>query len=96
MAKTDISKDELLKLITSSEAKLEKDITDVWENIKVEPEIWKLEDNEFWIVAIMDAEVIWYNHKSKGFNVSAFKNSGIIDEYWEEECDLNDLLWHLF
>ena len=48
----------------------------------------------FWVVAVMDDRVLWYNDIEDGFNVSRFTNWGTIPstEYW---CNQDELRWAL-
>ena len=66
-----------------------------WKSIKVEPEKWseKVNGNEgggFWIVAIYDGKVIWYNDIEDGFNISKFEKFGEIKEYG---CEQDEISW---
>jgi len=48
----------------------------------------------FWVVAVMDDRVLWYNDIEEGFNVSRFATAGTIPstEYW---CNQDELRWAL-
>jgi hypothetical protein len=48
----------------------------------------------FWVVAVMDARVLWFNDIEDGFNVSRFTSWGVIasTEYW---CNQDELRWAL-
>lgn len=91
-----MDKTSLKEVIISSEKSMDLNLKEIWESIKIEPELWTGSTGSFWIVAILEDEIIWYNHNVKGFNISKFNNQGEITEYWEETTSLSDLLWHLF
>lgn len=63
----------------------------LWESIKIIPEKWQLDDytpddDGYWVVAVKDNFVIWYNNNEAGFNVSAFKEQGQIQTYgWQQD-----------
>jgi hypothetical protein len=48
----------------------------------------------FWVVAVIDDRVLWYNDIEEGFNVSCFTTRGTIPstEYW---CNQDKLRWAL-
>jgi hypothetical protein len=48
----------------------------------------------FWVVAVMEDRVLWYNDIEDGFNVSRFAIAGTIPstEYW---CNQDELRWAL-
>lgn len=53
------------------------------------PEKWDLHPwgdpgGGFWVVALHEDRVLWYNDIEDGFNVSAFEREGLIsrDQYW--------------
>lgn len=96
-----ITIEELNHLIIDSEKKMDSDQKSTWDEIKIEPVKW-IEDTKgnalggFWVVAILQFEVIWFNDITKGFNISTYSEPGEIYEYWSEDTALPDLLWHLF
>jgi len=55
---------------------------------------WGNAGGGFWVVAIRDGRVLWYNDIEHGFNVSRFVTTGIIpdSEYW---CNQDELRWAL-
>lgn len=88
---------DLQKMILDSEEKLSEELKEIWDSIKITPERWNEKTHgEFWVVAVHNNEVIWYNHIEEGFNMSEFNIEGEIGEYWAEQTDLHDLLWHLY
>lgn len=87
----------LQNMIKNSEDQLSSELKEIWNSIKITPVKWSEKSHgEFWVVAVHNSEVIWYNHIEKGFNMSEFKKEGEIGEYWGEQTDLHDLLWHLY
>jgi len=92
--------DEIKDLLLRVEVELPQEIKEIWDDIKIEPEMWsqvsQIEKNGFWVVGQIEKEVIWYNHLISGFNISKFRKEGQIEEYWDEGYDLPQLLWHLF
>lgn len=89
--------DELNQMISDSEKKLSDELKEIWETIKVAPVKWAEKTHgSFWVVAIHNSEVIWYNDIEEGFNMSEFSIEREIGEYWAEQTDLHDLLWHLY
>ena len=48
----------------------------------------------FWVIAVMEDRVLWYNDIEDGFNVSRFVTLGTIPstEYW---CNQDELRWAL-
>ncbi len=65
----------------------------LWHKIALKPEKWIENENGdlgggFWIVAIVENKVIWYNDIEDGFNISKYSNYGEIDEYWANDDEL--------
>jgi hypothetical protein len=65
----------------------------LWRAIEIEPEKWVQHPygdpgGGFWVIALMGREVIWYNDIEDGFNRSAYRKFGVIDEYW---CNQDEL-----
>ncbi|MEJ7643756.1 MAG: hypothetical protein WKF87_04125 [Chryseolinea sp.] len=48
------------------------------------------EGNGFWVVGLIGRKVIYYNDIEDGFNISDYKNYGVIDEY---VCNQDKLIW---
>lgn len=48
----------------------------------------------FWVVAVRDDRVLWYNDIEDGFNVSRFTETGTIPST-EYSCNQDDLAWAL-
>ena len=84
---------ELQKEITKSINDLNDETFGFWQSIKIAPEKWieKEFGNEgggFWVVAIYNNYVIWYNDIEEGFNISEFNQKGHILEYNAEQDEL--------
>jgi len=67
----------------------------LWRHIRCEPTKWSCPTwgevgRGFWVVATLGQSVIWFNDIEDGFNLSAFTNAGVIDEYW---CNQDELQW---
>ncbi|MEQ8546266.1 MAG: hypothetical protein RIC03_00055 [Cyclobacteriaceae bacterium] len=65
----------------------------IWNQISVQPKKWiEVEYGNngggFWVVAIDQDEVVWYNDIEEGFNLSTFAKYGYIDEYGAEQDEL--------
>lgn len=86
------SKKELMLEIYLSEQNMDEEIELFWNKIKISPEIWKctdvIEDN-FWVVALHQNYVIWYNDIEESFSLSRFKNKGQILEYTVSKNELS-------
>ncbi|MEO0470867.1 MAG: hypothetical protein AAF206_14665 [Bacteroidota bacterium] len=90
---TPISLAELQELIHDGLSKMSLKNLQIWKQISITPEKWQeetlgQEGGGFWVVAIDEDEVIWYNDFEEGFNLSAFSIHGTIDEYWANEDEL--------
>lgn len=65
----------------------------LWEAIQIEPEKWQQEPygdagKGFWVVALIERTVIWYNDIEEGFNRSHYLAYGQIGDYW---CNQDEL-----
>jgi hypothetical protein len=92
-----ILESELLEELNNSFNRMNDKQKKLWDIIKISPEKWRQEPygnegNGFWVIAIFDNTVIWYNDIEEGFNQSAYSKYGQIDEYG---CDQNQLEWVL-
>jgi hypothetical protein len=90
-----IEKDEIFEKINNSWKRMSIQQRKLWRVIKCYPEKWKLNPwgkpgKGFWVVAIIDFTVVWYNDIEEGFNRSKFTKNGVIDEYW---CNQDELEW---
>lgn len=73
------------------------DVQEAWLRIRIEPEKWRCSPwgdagGGFWVVALQDDSVVWYNDIEDGFNVSKFTTRGVIDEYLCNQDSLNVVL----
>lgn len=78
------------KAITLNELQLEiekglkqmsQDQLSLWSQISIKPQKWSeheygSEGGGFWVVAINQNDVIWYNDIEEGFNISTFSTYG--------------------
>ncbi len=85
-------KKDLMLEIYFSEQNMEDKTLLFWNQIKISPEIWKCDDvieDNFWVVALCENYLIWYNDIEEGFNISKFKIKGEIVEYNASKNELN-------
>ncbi|MDD1609339.1 MAG: hypothetical protein LUO95_01670 [Methylococcaceae bacterium] len=92
-----ISELEILDNIILAEARMNIEQQRFWNTIKINPKKWQQttygdgdEGNGFWAVAVIEQFVIWFNDIEDGFNVSTYKQYGVIEEYW---CNQDKLEW---
>ena len=95
-----ISKAKLLEMAASEESFLEASLRTFWDRVRIEPVKWSLPPwgdygGGFWVVAISQQHVLWYNDIEGGFNVSRFDAAGRINDYWCNQDDLGLALRHL-
>jgi len=88
-----ISLDELNIEIQKGVQNMTKISCSTWNKISIKPEKWSeknygLEGNGFWVVAVLNEKIIWYNDIEEGFNISSFSKYGVIDEYRAEQDEL--------
>ncbi len=72
----------------------------LWHYIKIDPEKWQETEygnkgGGFWAVGIFGRQVLWYNDIEEGFNVSSYRNYGVIGNYTCEQNELNTVLYRL-
>ncbi|MBU1239028.1 hypothetical protein KKF84_13275 [Myxococcota bacterium] len=72
----------------------------LWNTIRVPVQKWQLSPwgdlgGGFWVVAILGQTVVWYNDIEEGFNRSLYSNTGVIDEYWCNQDELQRTVGHL-
>lgn len=78
-----ISRESLDELVVEGLAKATADERAVFSRAAVTPTKWQLSPwgdlgGGFWVVALMEDRVLWYNDIEDGFNVSQFVASGTI------------------
>lgn len=94
---TPISLSELDEWISRGELRLESELLNFWNLIKITPQKWQEKEygNEgggFWAVAIFGSTVIYYNDIEDGFNMSPYETYGQINEYTCEQAELDWLI----
>ena len=85
-------KKDLLQEIFLAEFNLDHETLILWNKIKISPEIWSCKDvieENFWVVAKTNNQIIWYNDIEEGFNVSKYLDEYIILEYCASQQELN-------
>ena len=94
-----ISGEALLELIAKDLAEATAEERSLFSGAALSPAKWQLSPwgdlgGGFWVVALMDDRVLWYNDIEDGFNVSRFVTHGTIPtvEYW---CNQDELRWAL-
>ena len=94
-----ISQDSLDKLIADQMTQATAEESALFARGAVTPVKWQLSPwgdlgGGFWVVAVMEDRVLWYNDIEDGFNVSRFVTLGTIPstEYW---CNQDELRWAL-
>lgn len=90
-----IKLNELEECILRGELKLEGEFLNFWNLIKIAPQKWQekeygAEGGGFWVVAIFETKVIYYNDIEDGFNISEYETYGLIKEY---SCNQSELDW---
>lgn len=75
------------------------DVRALYQQIVRRPIKWQLHPwgdsaGGFWVVGVLDSQVVWFNDIEEGFNVSSFEQEGVIptDQYW---CNQDELHWCL-
>lgn len=95
-----ISSEELTANINAALAEMSLEELALWHYIKIGPEKWQETEygNEcggFWAVGIFGRHLIWYNDIEEGFNISSYRNYGVIEKYACEQDELNTVLYRL-
>lgn len=88
-----ISELELWDYINNAEIRMNIEQQRLWEVIRIDPQKWQEKQygtlgGGFWVVAIIGQSVIWFNDIEDGFNISQYKQYGVISEYWCNEDEL--------
>jgi hypothetical protein len=89
MAWKPITRDELRVIVDRDLSHCSDEERAYFAAVAIEPEKWKQspwghECDGFWVVAVDQDRVLWFNDYEEGFNVSRFIDRGTIpaDEYW--------------
>ena len=92
---TALKKGDLMMEIFLAEQNLDQDSSAFWEQIKINPIIWRCKDvieDNFWVVAKYKNYIIWYNDIEEGFNISTFKTEDEILRYSASKDELNQAI----
>ncbi len=92
--------DELRERIVASEEEMSLAELRLWELVRVVPEKWALppwgdEGGGFWVVGKIGGQVVWYNDIEEGFNISRYRERGVIGAYWCNQGSLQPVMWNL-
>ena len=94
---TPITLTELNKHIATDLADFSDEDRAYFDTVAVDPHKWRQspygdEGGGFWVIAVDQDRVLWYNDIEGGFNVSRFTARGTIpdDEYW---CNQDRIQW---
>jgi hypothetical protein len=94
-----ISEADLKALVARDLARASSEQEQFFGKVAVPPTKWVLSPwgdlgGGFWVVALLEDRVLWYNDIEDGFNVSRFATLGTIPdgEYW---CNQDELRWAL-
>lgn len=95
-----ISESSLWDLINEAEQRMSVSQGRLWEAIRVQPMKWQQPSygkagGGFWVVAVVGEMVIWYNDIEDGFNLSLYRVSGTIREYWCNQDRLEQTVQHV-
>ena len=97
---TPISLSELWDHVIEGEQKMDIDRSRLWNLIRIDFEKWQLHPwgdlgEGFWVVGIIGKQVLWYNDIEEGFNWSRYDKQGQIIDYFCNQIDLNNAMFHL-
>ncbi|OBY58835.1 hypothetical protein [Pseudomonas sp. AU12215] len=89
-----LSEFELWNLINEAESTMRPSLYRLWEAIQIAPEKWQQvpygqRSGGFWVVAVIGQQVLWYNDIERGFNISVYRQFGVIEEYF---CNQDSLV----
>ena len=93
-----ISKNEIEEMINTAETKMNSGAFRIWKLVRLaQPEKWELhpwgdEGGGFWVVAVAGTTCLYYNDIEDGFNSSSFTKWGIIDQYFCNQVELQDII----
>jgi hypothetical protein len=102
MAWRPITLEDLRGRIRSGLSHADDELRSFYERVACEPTKWRQHPwgdpgGGFWIVAVHEDRVLWFNDIEEGFNVSRFEAAGRIpgDEYWCNQDELHRALRNL-
>lgn len=95
-----ISRAELDALIEQGLREADDDVLSAWASMRITPEKWTCspwgdDGGGFWVIAIRDAVVTWYNDIEEGFNESPLIKRGVISNYYCNQDDFSQYLQRL-
>lgn len=83
----------LWELINSGGERMTQAQRGMWEAIRVSPALWALPGyGPFWVVGLIGARVVYYNHIEDGFNASGWSTFGTIDHYQSLQGTLDEAI----
>jgi hypothetical protein len=93
MAWTPLSEAKLWDEINAAEARMSLPQRRLWRAMRITPEKWKQHPygdagGGFWVVGIIGRIAIWFNDIEDGFNLSNYREYGVIHEYF---CNQDEL-----
>jgi hypothetical protein len=86
---------EITSILRTEISRMSENEKSFWETISLSsPEEWICKEYDeqeilFWVVALFENNCIYYNHIEEGFNLSRFSQTGVIEEYWCNQDELN-------
>ena len=88
-----ISESRLLAEIEAAEFEMSPAALAVWKVVRIHPIKWKLSPwgdmgGGFWVVAVLGQECIWFNDIEGGFDISPFRDFGVIGDYRCSQLEL--------
>ena len=99
MTSTPISQAALIDIVAQDLAKCSDEVRAYYGRVAVPAAKWTQHSYGekgagFWVVAVEGDCVLWYNDIEEGFNVSKFREWGVIpdDEYWCNQDELESAL----
>ncbi len=91
-------KKDLMQEIFLAEFEMDNETLTFWNKIKITPEIWRCNDvieENFWVVAKINNQIIWYNDISEGFCISNNQKEKEITTYKTSNYNLNDAIYQI-
>ncbi len=97
MSWSPITEAALLALLHAEEAGLDAAQAALWRLIRIPPAKWAQhpygdEGGGFWVVALIGTQVVWFNDVEDGFDISPYRQSGVIDAYRASQFTLQHVL----